>query len=128
MLRNFHGTTHWLAPSQRLWAGISGGCSIVSWLLLLIYGILYAIRWRGGDVVSFWRFRVVYLTATVAMFSLSIAAGVFYNSMMQRETMDMSVYVLAGVALACAIKTGDLYKKGLELRRKAADAGTPLPP
>jgi hypothetical protein len=126
ILRTFHGTTHWLTPSQRSWAGSSGGCAILSWLLLIIYGITYAIRWRGGDVVSQWRFRVIYLTGTVAMFSLSIVAGVVYNSLMHRETMDASIYVLGGVALACAVKTGDLYKKGLELRQKAA-AGTPPP-
>ncbi len=128
MLRTFQGTTHWLTPNERLWAGIAGGCAMLSWLLLIVYGILYALRWRGGNVVSQWRFRVVYLTVTVAMFSLSIVAGVVHNSVRQRDTMDISVMVLTGVALACAVKTGDLYKKGLELRRKAADAGAPLPP
>ena len=128
ILRSFSGTTHWLTPNQRLWAGISGGSAVLGWLLLLIYGILYALRYRGGDLVTHWRFRVSYLTATVAIFAIAIFTGVVHNSVMQRETMDISVYVLTGVALACAVKTGDLYKKGLELRQKAAAAGTPSTP
>jgi hypothetical protein len=127
ILRSFSGTTHWLTPNQRLWAGISGGFAILSWLLLLIYGFLYALRYRGGDLVTHWRFRVTYLTATLAMFAIAIFTGVVHNSVMHRETMDISVYVLTGVALACAIKTGDLYKKGLELRQKAAAATPPAP-
>ena len=127
VLRSFRGTTHWLTPNQRVWAALAGGSAILSWLLLLIYGILYALRWRGGDALSHWRFRVIYLTATVAMFSLSIATGVAYDTKREREAMGIGTYVLTGVALACAIKTGDLYKKGLELRQKAA-AAAPAPP
>jgi hypothetical protein len=125
ILGSLQGRTDWLTSRQRMLAFLSGGTAILSWLLLIVYGILYAALWKG-DVLRHWGFRVSYMTITVVMFALAIIGDVWYQSSKGREVMNISFYVLAGVSLACAMKTGDLYKKGLELR-KAAGAGAPPP-
>ncbi len=111
ILQTFKGTTHWLTPTQRLLAAVSGGSSVVAWIGLLLYGLLFVIFYRRGTLRG-WRFRVGYLSVVVVLFGVALTVGPFYNMTKGKETMDLSLYVLSGTALVVAVSTGRLYQKG----------------
>lgn len=126
-LRSFRAPSNWLTPTQRSLAFAAGGSAVLSWVTLLVYGILYAAMYRR-DVLRHWGFRVSYLTVTVVLFAVAITTSFWYHASKGGDGPDVSSYVFIGVALACAVKTGELYKKGQELRKAAAAPPPAAPP
>jgi hypothetical protein len=122
VLGSFKGITHWLTPRQRMLALAAGGPNILGYSLLLVYGILYVSLYRNHPLRA-WKFRVVYGTALVVLFGVSMLTGVLYNASKNEPTMSAPFYVQALIALAVTTRTTQLAQRG-----RAASSPPPSAP
>ena len=111
VLATFKGSTDWLTPRQKWLAGLSGGFLILPWLLLIVYGLLYAGLYRKQPLRA-WKFRVAYLTVDVLLFGIALLLHVLYQASKGRPPIDTTFYVIVGVAAFCTVRTTQLAQRG----------------
>jgi cytochrome bd-type quinol oxidase subunit 2 len=102
---------------------VSGGSAILSWLLLIVYGIAYAVSWKGGSLKA-WKFRVGYLAVTLLSFAVALVSGAIYEMSKGDSRNNTSFYVVSATAFVVACTTAQLFQKG---RQQAKAESTPSP-